>query len=134
MAEAYTNSLCKAGVRASSSGIAITNTEWDVSPYAVYATKHSGISGYLSAHKKQTNEMEIETADMIIFMSSDVYSATEAEFDFSTKKYEIWSIEDLGVRFRKVSSRPRDPELAQRLAIETFAEIRSKVDAFVADL
>ena len=96
LAEGYAKSLKRSGYVISSSGIdAEDNTDKSISPYAREVARRQNITGFMSKQKRQTTQKLLNSQDVLIFFTKDVYDDASARYKIDARQAVIWDIEDL---------------------------------------
>src|SRR5688500_6660253 len=99
LAEAIVLNLRNPKVVVSSSGISIEdNPGITIAPYAAYAAGHYKVDDVLVRNKTQTSNSELRSADIIVFLSEDVYEDAKKLYHLNSDKCVIWNVQDMGER------------------------------------
>ena len=130
LAEAYCASYCALGhmahIRVLSSGIAAGRDRSDlISPYAAEVLSRYGLGSYAAPGWQRTTASLVQSSDVLVFMEAEHHSFCREWIEPARQRIEVWGIEDIG------SLEPaKIPEEVER----TFARIRQRTDALLADL
>jgi protein-tyrosine-phosphatase/8-oxo-dGTP pyrophosphatase MutT (NUDIX family) len=93
LAAAYFDTLVDDRFAVTSSGVATREADAKTfSPLAKPTAKKYGLRHELSRHKVQTTNKLLNDADVIIFMNKDIYDEAHKEFDFDTRKAQVWHV------------------------------------------
>ena len=98
LAEAYAMSLLekKGLARVTSSGIeAERNLGGNVDPETVRLLELENIQNYLTSGWHQTTQTNIDSNELIVFMSQTLYSQANELFSIPAQRVRIWDIRDI---------------------------------------
>lgn len=125
LAEAYLNSKQLPNITAISSGIkASKNKIKTISWFAKRLLKIFGIEIFQKNDWTQTSKLLLDSANLTIFFDNKYYEYCVDKYGFDCANYEVWEIEDLGVKIKNKLKRIEKTE-------KTFQLIRQKVDGLV---
>lgn len=125
LAEAYCNSRCVPGLKASSSGIvAGLHQLVAISPYAADVLARYGLLSYAAAHWQRTSRELVRASDVLVCMEP-IHRRFCAKWVEGRQRIEVWDIEDVG---------PIDPMEIPAKVERTFAIIRGRADLLLRDL
>jgi protein-tyrosine-phosphatase/8-oxo-dGTP pyrophosphatase MutT (NUDIX family) len=95
LAEAYARSILGDEYEISSSGIEATRYPQNfLSPWTKILSNEHGLTKYLTHHRTQTNSDLLNSQDIIVFMSKDVFEDAQTAYDFEPLKSVVWRVND----------------------------------------
>lgn len=125
LAEAYFNSLVIPGYFAVSSGIAARrDLNGPITTYAARLIAAHGLTKYGKAGWAQSTKEDLETADIVVFMSPDVYRDCCSCIGPVLHRSYVWSVED-------VAPAELDEKTVEVLTEAAFAEIVNNINGLV---
>jgi len=96
LAEAYLKSICSAGVKVTSSGVAANqNTDGPIGWYAAKIIKKNSLIEFASPNWTQTSVAILKEQQLVIFMTQAQLRYVKATLGFLPKSYQVWEIPDL---------------------------------------
>ncbi|MEO6513800.1 MAG: NUDIX domain-containing protein [Candidatus Saccharimonadales bacterium] len=96
LAEGYAKSLKLAGYRITSSGVdTLANKNAELSKYAKLTAREHNFTGFMSKSKRQTTQKQLDSQDVLVFMSKDVYDEVMSTFAIDARQAIVWDISDL---------------------------------------
>lgn len=126
VAEAIFKSYKLTGYKVTSSGIEAGRMKTQIEPYTkALATEHS-LAGELSPTKTQTTDKILKDADVIVFLSKDVYDDACKEFDVDPRKSLVWHIADVDGQLKRRSTTKKDKVVVRLLTERTFLQIQAE--------
>ncbi len=127
LAEAYAKSLGLGQLEISSSGVFAAKYPPDfLSPWAKIAGHQNKFSEWFSPTRNQTSSAQLQSSDIIVFMSEDVLLAAKQNYDFNQSICVVWAIKDRGDWRKKLP-------IGQKRR-RTIKHIKSRVDQLIIDI
>ena len=127
LAEAYLNSKQLPNIKVISSGVeAERNDSGPITWYAQRIIQQNKLVPFEKPVWDQTTKLMLEEGDLTIFMHQNIYNYAVEHFDFNSKNFQIWDIDDANEAIDDWDSLNEQEkiEVTERI----FEEIKEKVD------
>lgn len=125
LAEAIFKNYKLANYTITSSGIDTGRVKAEIETYTTDVATAHGIAGELATHKTQTRDKLLQDADVIVFMSKDVYDDASKLYRVDPRKTLVWHIGDIDAPLHYAGTDKRNKALVASLTEKTFKNIEA---------
>lgn len=123
LAEAVFRSFELPDFKVSSSGTEAHRMKATIEPYTRQVAKEHGLLKQLSADKHQIDNKQLKEADIIIFLSKDVYDEACKEYEVDPRKSLVWHIADVDGQLQHLHATKQNKAVMDELTEKAFEKI-----------